>query len=255
MVLSSAHQVLVQHRLAGLEMAIAKRQEIENQEVLVIISDRLDTKEAASVFLNINTEQRPVPKSLIYDLFGVINDNEPELPLVRAKDIALALQKDEKSPYLNSVKMPGSMRGAGIIDLSTMVNSIRPLLEDDGAMKKFHLLTLENQIAVVLNYFNAIKMYYVRGDLWHSKNSNPFLTNAGFVAACEVLNKTMIARCAEKKDFTQENMERLLNLNANSLLLRADFKSVEGKMQRKIIAKYLEEAINNDIPEENAYRF
>lgn len=252
---ASAQVLDGQHRLAGLERAIAKRQEVEDQEVMVILSNRLDTKEAASVFLNINTEQRPVPKSLIYDLFGVINENEPELPLVRAKDIALALQKDEKSPYLNSVKMPGSMRGVGIIDLSTIVNSIRPLLEDDGAFKKFHLLTLENQIAVVLNYFNAIKAFYMRKDMWYSKTSNPFLTNAGFVAACEVLNKTMISKCVDSKDFSQDNMERLLKLDDTSLLLRADLKNVDGKMQRKMIAKYLEDAINNDIPEENDYRF
>lgn len=255
LVASSAQVLDGQHRLAGLERAIVKRQEVENQEVLVILSNRLDTKEAASVFLNINTEQRPVPKSLIYDLFGIINDNEPELPLVRAKDIARALQEDEKSPYLNSVKLPGSMRGVGIIDLSTIVNSIRPLLEDDGAFKKFHLLTLENQIAVVLNYFNAIKEFYMRKEMWYSKNANPFLTNAGFVAACEVLNKTMIARCVENKDFSQDNMERLLKLDETSLLMRVDLKNVDGKMQRKMIVKYLEDAINNDIPEEDAYRF
>jgi hypothetical protein len=196
-----------------------------------------------------------VPKSLIYDLFGVINENEPELPLVRAKDIALALQMDDKSPYLNSVKMPGSMRGVGIIDLSTIVNAIRPLLEDDGAFKKFRILNLENQVTIVLNYFNAIKTFYMKKELWHSKTTNPFLSNAGFIAAAEVLNKTMIPKCVEKKDFTQENMERLLKLDETSLLLKADLKNVDGKMQRKLIANYLDSSINNDIPNEDAYKF
>lgn len=255
LVISSAQVIDGQHRLAGLERAIKKDESIEKQEVMVVMSNRLNTKDAAGVFLNINTEQKPVPKSLIYDLFGVINENEPELPLVRAKDIALALQEDEKSPYLNSVKMPGSMRGVGIIDLSTIVNSIRPLLEDDGAFKKYRLLTLERQVAVVLNYFNAIKSFYMKKEIWYSKSMNPFLTNAGFVAAAEVLNKTMIPKCVEKKDFSQENMERLLKLEETSLLLRADLKNVDGKMQRKLIATYLENAINNDIPDEDAYKF
>ena len=159
---NSAQVLDGQHRLAGLERAMKKDPSVEEQEVMVVLSNLLNTKEAASVFLNINTEQRPVPKSLIYDLFGVINENEPELPLVRAKDIALALQMDDKSPYLNSVKMPGSMRGVGIIDLSTIVNAIRPLLEDDGAFKKFRILNLENQVTIVLNYFNAIKTFYMK---------------------------------------------------------------------------------------------
>lgn len=255
LVANSAQVIDGQHRLVGLERAIKKDESIEKQEVMVVLSNQLNTKDSAGVFLNINTEQKPVPKSLIYDLFGVINENEPELPLVRAKDIALALQYDEKSPYLNSVKMPGSMRGVGIIDLSTIINSIRPLLDDDGAFKKFRLMTLERQVAVVLNYFNAIKAAYMKKDMWHSKTSNPFLTNAGFIAAADVLNKTMIPKCVEKKDFSQENMERLLKLEETSLLLRADLKNVDGKMQRKMIATYLENAINNDIPDEDAYKF
>lgn len=252
---NSAQVLDGQHRLAGLERAMKKDLLVEEQEVMVVLSNLLNTKEAASVFLNINTEQRPVPKSLIYDLFGVINENEPELPLVRAKDIALALQMDDKSPYLNSVKMPGSMRGVGIIDLSTIVNAIRPLLEDDGAFKKFRILNLENQVTIVLNYFNAIKTFYMKKELWHSKTTNPFLSNAGFIAAAEVLNKTMIPKCVEKKDFTQENMERLLKLDETSLLLKADLKNVDGKMQRKLIANYLDSSINNDIPNEDAYKF
>ena len=252
---NSAQVLDGQHRLAGLERAMKKDPSVEEQEVMVVLSNLLNTKEAASVFLNINTEQRPVPKSLIYDLFGVINENEPELPLVRAKDIALALQMDDKSPYLNSVKMPGSMRGVGIIDLSTIVNAIRPLLEDDGAFKKFRILNLENQVTIVLNYFNAIKTFYMKKELWHSKTTNPFLSNAGFIAAAEVLNKTMIPKCVEKKDFTQENMERLLKLDETSLLLKADLKNVDGKMQRKLIANYLDCSINNDIPNEDAYIF
>lgn len=254
LVSDSAQVIDGQHRLAGLGRAIKKDGSIENQEVMVVMSNRLNTKDAAGVFLNINTEQKPVPKSLIYDLFGVINEKDPELPLVRAKDIALALQEDEKSPYLNSVKMPGSMRGVGIIDLSTIVNSIRPLLENDGAFKKYRLLTLENQVAVVLNYFNAIKSFYMKKDMWYSKSMNPFLTNAGFVAATEVLNKTMIPKCVDKKDLTQDNMERLLKLDETSLLLRADLKNVDGKMQRKMIANYLDNAINNDLPSEDAYK-
>ena len=50
-------------------------------------------------------------------------------------------------------------------------------------------------------------------------------------------------------------MERLLKLDETTLLLRADLKNVDGKMQRKIIAKYLEDSINNDIPNEDAYKF
>ena len=252
---NSAQVIDGQHRLAGIERALTKNGEIDKKEVLVILSNNLNTKDAASVFLNINTEQKPVPKSLIYDLFGVINDQDPDQPLVRAKDIALMLQEDEKSPYYHSVKMPGSLRGVGVIDFSTMINSIRPLLEEGGAFRRYRLQTLENQISAVQNFFNAIKTFYVKRDIWYAKSHNPFLTNAGFIAATDVLNKTIITKCVESKDFSQSNMERLLKLDESSLLLKVDLKNMDGKTQRKIIVDYLEGSINRDIPDEDAYKF
>lgn len=255
LVAESAQVLDGQHRLAGMERAVAKKPELENQKVLVILSNRLDTKQAAEVFLNINTEQKPVPKSLIYDLFGLINADDPDLPLVRAKDLAMALQKDNSSPYFNSIKMPGSMRGVGVIDMSTIVNSLKLMLEEDGGFVKYKILTLENQISVILNYFNAIKKIYSMENQWYSKTNNPFLTNAGFVAASEVLNKTLMVKCAAKKEFSQEVMIELLHLDTTPLLLRSDIKNMDGKTQRKVIVKYLEDAINNDIPDEDAYKF
>lgn len=244
-----------QHRLAGFERAIQKKQEIENTEVLIVLTIELDTKDAASVFLNINTEQRPVPKSLIYDLFGVINEDSPNLPLVRAKDIAMYLQKDDSSPYQDFIKLPGAKRGVGVIDLSTVVNAVKPLLEDDGAFRRSNIETLENQVSVIINYFNAIKVSYSKGGHWYSKSSNPFFTNAGFIAAVNVLSLSVIPKCVEKKDFTQLHIENILNLNPDSLMLRSDIKNVDGKAQRKMIASYLEDSINNNVPEENAYKF
>ena len=45
---------------------------VGDRNIIVIMTDRLKTDDAAKIFLNINTEQRPVPPSLIYDLFGEI---------------------------------------------------------------------------------------------------------------------------------------------------------------------------------------
>ena len=47
----------------------------------------------------------------------------------------------------------------------------------------------------------------------------------------------------------------MLKLDETSLLLKADLKNVDGKMQRKLIANYLDSSINNDIPNEDAYKF
>lgn len=65
-----------QHRVAGLQEAVNNKPEIADTEVLVSLCINLKTPDAAKIFLNINSEQKPVPKSLIYDLFGeAVDDN------------------------------------------------------------------------------------------------------------------------------------------------------------------------------------
>lgn len=253
-VASSAQVLDGQHRLAGLSRAMEKDPSIGDKEIVVIMSDRLNTQDAAKVFLNINTEQKPVPASLIYDLFGEINKNDKDLPLVRAKDIATDLQNNIFSPYKGVIKFPGQPRGVGFIDLSTVVNSIKPLLENDGVFNRFKISNLENQTNVVFNFFNALKDAYDKENIWFNKARNPFFTNAGFVAAVDVLNRILVPKCAAEKDFTQNSFARQLNLNGE-LLQRSDIKNMDGKSQRKTISDFLEDSIHQDLPAEDGYKF
>lgn len=253
-VATSAQVLDGQHRLAGLSRAMEKDASIGDKDIIVIMTDRLGTEAAARIFLNINTEQRPVPPSLIYDLFGEINKEDKNIPVVRAKDIASELHHNSLSPYKGLVKFPGQPRGVGYIDLSTIVNSIKPLLEQDGIFNKYKISNLENQINVIFNYFNALKAAYENDNLWYNKSANPFFTNAGFVAAIDVLNRILIAKCATEKDFTQEAFIKHLKLDT-ALLQRSDIRNKDGKSQRKAIAEFLEESINQDLPTEDGYKF
>lgn len=251
---TSAQVLDGQHRLAGLSRAMEKDASVGDRNIIVIMTDRLKTDDAAKIFLNINTEQRPVPPSLIYDLFGEINKDDKNIPVVRAKDIASELQNNSLSPYKGIVKFPGQPRGAGFIDLSTIVNSIKPLLEPEGIFNKYKITNLENQLNVIFNYLNALKSAYEHTHMWYNKTINPFFTNAGFVAAIDVLNRVLIAKCAAEKDFTHESFVKQLNLDA-TLLQRSDIKNKDGKSQRKAIAEFLEESINQDLPTEDGYKF
>lgn len=254
-IMESAQILDGQHRLEGFKKAIARKSDYENNKVIVVMTSNLNTKSAASIFLNINTEQRPVPKSLIYDLFGLINEDLDNLPLVRARDIAEALNTEDTSPYKNTVKMPGTPRGIGVVDLSTMVNAIRPLLEEAGTFRRFNIENLNNQTNVIINYLNSIKSVYSKSNHWYSKSSNPFFTNAGFTAAILVLGSTVIEKCATIKSFKSETISAILKLENTALLLRSDIKNQDGKTQRKNIEKFLIDSINRDIPEEDEYDF
>ena len=54
-------------------------------------------------------------------------------------------------------------------------------------------------VQMILRDFNGTAV------IWYNKTINPFFTNAGFVAAIEVLNRVLIAKCAAEKDFTLES--------------------------------------------------
>ena len=124
-IVPSAAQVIDgQHRLAGLQEAVNENDTIGDQEILVTLCIGLATKDAALIFLNINSEQKPVPKSLIYDLFPEI-ENDGNHSINRGNDIASELNENEDSPYYGAIKFPGSPRNVGIIDLSAVISSLK----------------------------------------------------------------------------------------------------------------------------------
>lgn len=243
-----------QHRLVGLQEALKENEAVGEKEILVTLSLNLKTTEAARIFININSEQKPVPKSLIYDLFGEI-ESDTNHSINRATDIADELNQNLESPFYSSIKYPGQPKGVGLIDLSTVVSSLKKHLEPDGVFASHKLTNLQNQKAVILNYFTAIKFYYDREEIWSNKNKNPFLTNAGFFGAIEHLIKNLLIKCAEKKSFKTEDFKTLLDLPKGELIQRIDLKNLEGKSQRKAIVDYLQENYLKSLPNQDEYEF
>ncbi len=250
----SAQAIDGQHRLVGLQEALKENETIGEKEILVTLSLNLKTKDAARIFININSEQKPVPKSLIYDLFGEI-ESDTNHSINRATDIADELNQNVESPFYSSIKYPGQPKGVGLVDLSTVVSSLKKHLEPDGVFASHKLTNLQNQKSVILNYFTAIKFYYDREELWSNKNKNPFLTNAGFFGAIEHLIKNLLIKCAEKKSFKTEDFKALLDLPKGELIQRIDLKNLEGKSQRKAIVDYLQDNYLKSLPNQDEYEF
>jgi DGQHR domain-containing protein len=254
-IVPSAAQIIDgQHRLAGLDEAMKEDNKIGEQEILVTFCIGLKTKEAALIFVNINSEQKPVPKSLIYDLFGEIEDNQNHA-INRANDIAEELNENIESAYYGAIKFPGKPRGVGIIDLSAVVSSLKKHLEPNGIFASYRLTNLQNQKLAILNYFSAIKFYYDREDLWNNRAKNPFLTNAGFIGAIEHLVGKLLAKCAEKKSFKVDDFKQLLDLPKGGLLQKEDLKNLGGTAQRKQIIDFLESNLLKSLPDQDEYKF
>ena len=70
----SAQIIDGQHRIIGMAAAIERKQSLSKLQLPVSLYTGLTTKESADIFLSINTEQKPVHRSLVFDLYKVASD-------------------------------------------------------------------------------------------------------------------------------------------------------------------------------------
>lgn len=249
----SAQVIDGQHRLAGLKQALGSDKAIGEKEIYIALAIGLVTEEAAKIFLNINTEQKPVPKSLVYDLYGIVDGNK-DLAINRATDIARDLNSDEESPYYERIKFPGK-DSMGRIDLSTVVSSLKKHLEVDGAFATHNLRSFNSQKTVISNFFISLASIYSRDDLWNKAQQNPFMKNTGFFAAIEYIVGNLIPKCADKRSFTQETMKTIMGLQGEPLLKWEDISGKDGKTARKVIRNFLNSHSTQTLPSEKEYDF
>jgi DGQHR domain-containing protein len=254
LITSSAQVIDGQHRLAGFEEAMIEDPSIGEREIIVTLCIQLSTKQAAEIFLNINTEQKPVPKSLMFDLFGEVIDDESH-SVNRATDIARELNDEMNSPLYKCFKFPGSPRGVGQIELSTFVSSMKEPLKRGGTFSLYKLTSYDFQKAVVGNFFQAIKEYYVEAQIWHIKSKNPFLKASGFNGAIEFLVSSLIQRCAEKGSFSVATMKRIIDFDVDDLLTLEELKGLDGKTSKKRVKEALERNLLKSLPDNHDYEF
>lgn len=234
-----------QHRISGLKEAIIVKPEIGEKYVLVSMALKLSTPEAANIFLNINSEQKPVPKSLIYDLFGEAFDDK-EHAINRAGDIISALNNDENSPYFQMVKYPGNQKNAGLIDLAILVNAIKPHLNKDGVFNTYNLNEIETQKKIIKNFYTALREVYQK--YWDFKSENPFFKAAGFNGSFDFLCEVLIPKCIDEKSFSVGKMKELMKIDSDNLYLANSLKNLDGKTARKNVKNFLNENFLRDIP-------
>jgi DGQHR domain-containing protein len=244
-----------QHRLTGLQAAIKEDASIGESDLLVTLCLALTTKEAAKIFLNINTEQRPVPKSLVFDLFGEV-ENDEDHAINRATDLARSLNDEPDSPLYRLIKFPGAARGQGNIELSTFVAALKDhLTPKTGTFYTYKLRDYDKQRAAIANFFLAIRDFYSHAGIWESTAKNPFIRAAGFNGALDFFVESLIKRCAEKGSFSIPTMKSFIGLDKEGLVGWDELKGKDGKTARKSIRDLLESNLLNSLPSHSDYEF
>lgn len=237
----SAQIIDGQHRVKGLEEAIEKKKSMGEFQVPVSIYIGLTTKKCADLFLSINTEQKPVHRSLVFDLYSLASDYVVDPAALRAGDLASELNENSDSPYLGFIKFPGAPKGQKGLALSTVVSAVKPLAEEKGVFEQVGLTELQTQTQFLMNFFNVLREAY--GDEWESK-SNAFRTAAGFVGAIEFVRNKLIVHCNLRGDFTFKAIAKVIKISEGNLIRKDAIEGLQGRRAFTHIAEALEDVFD-----------
>lgn len=228
----SAQIIDGQHRVAGIREAIQTRPAVGDLALPVAIYQGLTTQQCADIFLSINTEQKTVPRTLVFDLYGVASEAVIDPAALRARDVAMMLHEDQASPYFDNIKLPGANFRRGGIALSTAVAALKPLVEEKGDLERIGVTELELQGKIVMNFFTALSQKY--GKDWNAKH-NAFQYAAGFTGGVDFLRLKIIPYCNQLSSFEVKTISDAIDMPADQPILQSAVKGVGGRDAPKII--------------------
>jgi hypothetical protein len=195
-------------------------------EIPIALYTGLSTKDCADIFLAINTEQKPVARTLVFDLYGIADESIIDPAAARARDIVMALNEERDSAYFEQIKLPGSPRRRGGIALSTAVTAIKPLVEQKGDFEQRGIFELETQKKIVKNVFAALKEIYA--ERWDDPK-NAFMYASGFAAAMEFLRTKLLSYGQLNNRYTSELFRSALPIDSSDVILQEEVKGQGGK--------------------------
>lgn len=225
-----------QHRLAGLSKAFLDTNKDIELPITLILGSDLST--ATKLFIDINGNQRKVNKSMIYDLYENITEDDRK-NINQYTSIVRALNTTESSPFFNRIKMLGT--GAGVISQSFMVDY---LIE---VFKNFDEINTDSQsmFSEVYIYFTIIsKIYSEDWSLKETMRNNSQLVKTNGIGACLLLLRSLIkeiGKPSEQQSSYVAYFKERVNFNWND-----DAFSGTGKKVQKQIMENLKDFPKNN---------
>ncbi|MBR7696715.1 DGQHR domain-containing protein [Acinetobacter nosocomialis] len=230
-----------QHRIFGFSKEHLKNPERLNMELLCSVYLDLPKPYQAEIFSTINSKQKPVDKSLTYELYGY-NISDDDLEYLTPDRLAvfftrkLALEKD--SPFYDRIKLRSyqensqdqdwTISTAAIVEGIMKLISTNPTkdsnyllsgnkkkkrysLEDDSRRDNSPLRELyiecEDEILfhLIFNFVKACKNIF-----WQTYNPQSFITKTVGVQALFDILKEIAGKAITDSDVTQEYFEKIL---------------------------------------------
>jgi DGQHR domain-containing protein len=138
-----------QHRLYGFDFAGGKDMELL---VVAFIDISIDLK--AHIFRMINGEQKPVNRSLLYDLLE-LDTSTAAFEDERAHALVKELDRDEESPFYQSIQMTDK-REEGFVSQASLITYLKPHLRKGGLFQEEEYSSFNRQFTLLCDYFNAV---------------------------------------------------------------------------------------------------
>ncbi len=252
-----------QHRLWGIEGS-----KYADQFILpVVLMFDLTLEEKAYIFSTINSNQRRVDPSLIFDLFEVANTRSPQKTV---HEIARIMNSSKTSPFYNRLKMLGKKvenQDKAILSQGTFAKTILLLIsrdvdDDARALKRgekllpdfrcpFRTYFIDERddviVKILQNCFTALKNVFL--EEWDEPKSNILWKTTGFRAVVYAL-PSIIRKGTREKELTQAFFEICFSAFKDCLakekitLTSKDFPG-GGEQNQKKLAKLLIESVAN----------
>ncbi|TWJ13673.1 DGQHR domain-containing protein [Geobacter argillaceus] len=204
-----------QHRLYGLSLCE------KPIDVVVVAFSKLNISDQAKVFRTVNSTQKGVNSSLIYDLIDLAKD--ATFIEERAHELIKKLNEEPESPWYTKIKMIGT--GPGLITQSAFMECLKPLLEEKkGALSMY---SEEEQYGIIKNYFNSIRLTF--SDDW--ANTSSLLTKTmGFYSTMSLLPTVLQYCLSTSYDFTESTIIKAIEpIKEYDFTSTGSLKGVSGK--------------------------
>lgn len=208
-----------QHRLEGIKKSNSYNNGTLKLDLPVILVRDANESVCAYLFSKINGNQRPVPYSLVADLFEL----DPNRSITKvAHNITVDLNTSIISPFKDSIKMLGiKINPYEILSQGTIVRELEFLMTKKEDFIKIYNNNQEKYLSkIIINMFNAARNIWETD--WYNDNSVIKKTVGfhGFMKALPDLYKY----CDSVSDFSQSNFEQIFKISKNLMDKSNDLK-------------------------------
>jgi DGQHR domain-containing protein len=245
-----------QHRLYGVASAE------KDIMVPVLAFERIDQKEQANLFVEINEKQKKVPADLLWDLYSdIYRDSLDDRQKLLFQIAETAKMLEASGPLMGCIDIPSFPRDRSPeLSLTTVCSTILKHSPWDQLKHQDETKTPENAARIISSYFQVLKTLWPED--WAKRKDGVLLTNNGFgvfmmlfqdiVLHLVYKQKKYLLQASRKNDFEEllkkDFLKPVIEFLKADETMRRDIRRMTGRGPQSDNASYLDVKIQDFVP-------